>query len=194
MFVLSVLEAPNTKTNSLCVKTHLAIKLFLILILKLNIKSMFLLICLKKNRQRMFSWPNPLLVSLNSPACGLWGTEVRHVRSQKNTSQKQISSAKTQMNSLSSQEVKFSKKSNHSLVLSRSCRHSSRANWRSPETWAWQWSFKPCSCSRAKPSCERRSLQEGGASSSPSHWVHSVRVAAGVRHRMSFCAVVWTSF
>ncbi len=32
MFVLSVLEAPNTKTNSLCVQTHLAIKLFLILI------------------------------------------------------------------------------------------------------------------------------------------------------------------
>ncbi len=31
MFVLSVLEAPNTKTNSLCVQTHLAIKLFLIL-------------------------------------------------------------------------------------------------------------------------------------------------------------------
>ncbi len=33
MFVLSVLEAPNTKTNSLCVQKHLAIKLFLILIL-----------------------------------------------------------------------------------------------------------------------------------------------------------------
>ncbi len=32
LFVLSVLEAPNTKTNSLCVQTHLAIKLFLILI------------------------------------------------------------------------------------------------------------------------------------------------------------------
>ncbi len=32
MFVLSVLEAPDTKTNSLCVQTHLAIKLFLILI------------------------------------------------------------------------------------------------------------------------------------------------------------------
>ncbi len=31
MFVLSVLEAPNTKTKSLCVQTHLAIKLFLIL-------------------------------------------------------------------------------------------------------------------------------------------------------------------
>ncbi len=31
MSVLSVLEAPNTKTNSLCVQTHLAIKLFLIL-------------------------------------------------------------------------------------------------------------------------------------------------------------------
>ncbi len=31
MFVLSILEAPNTKTNSLCVQTHLAIKLFLIL-------------------------------------------------------------------------------------------------------------------------------------------------------------------
>ncbi len=28
MFVLSELEAPNTKTNSLCVQTHLAIKLF----------------------------------------------------------------------------------------------------------------------------------------------------------------------
>ncbi len=28
MFVLSVLEAPNTKTNSLCVQTHVAIKLF----------------------------------------------------------------------------------------------------------------------------------------------------------------------
>ncbi len=28
MFVLSVLEAPNTKTNSLCVQTDLAIKLF----------------------------------------------------------------------------------------------------------------------------------------------------------------------
>ncbi len=27
MFVHSVLEAPNTKTNSLCVQTHLAIKL-----------------------------------------------------------------------------------------------------------------------------------------------------------------------
>ncbi len=26
LFVLSVLEAPNTKTNSLCVQTHLAIK------------------------------------------------------------------------------------------------------------------------------------------------------------------------
>ncbi len=36
MFVLSVLEAPNTKTNSLCVQTHLAIKLFLILILLLQ--------------------------------------------------------------------------------------------------------------------------------------------------------------
>ncbi len=36
MFVLSVLEAPNTKTNSLCVQTHWAIKLFLILILILN--------------------------------------------------------------------------------------------------------------------------------------------------------------
>ncbi len=33
MFVLSVLDAPNTKTNSLCVQTHLAINLFLILIL-----------------------------------------------------------------------------------------------------------------------------------------------------------------
>ncbi len=33
MFVLSVLEAPNTKTNTLCVQTHLAINLFLILIL-----------------------------------------------------------------------------------------------------------------------------------------------------------------
>ncbi len=30
MFVLSVLEAPNTKTNSLCVQTHLTMKLFLI--------------------------------------------------------------------------------------------------------------------------------------------------------------------
>ncbi len=30
--IVSVLEAPNTKTNSLCVQTHLAIKLFLILI------------------------------------------------------------------------------------------------------------------------------------------------------------------
>ncbi len=28
MFVLSVLEASNTKTNFLCVQTHLAIKLF----------------------------------------------------------------------------------------------------------------------------------------------------------------------
>ncbi len=28
MFVLSVLEAPNTKTNSLCVQTDLAINLF----------------------------------------------------------------------------------------------------------------------------------------------------------------------
>ncbi len=36
MFVLSVLEAPNTNTNSLCVQTHLAIKLFLILILILS--------------------------------------------------------------------------------------------------------------------------------------------------------------
>ncbi len=26
MFVLSVLDAPNTKTNSLCVQTHLPIK------------------------------------------------------------------------------------------------------------------------------------------------------------------------
>ncbi len=26
MFVLSVLDAPNTKTNSVCVQTHLAIK------------------------------------------------------------------------------------------------------------------------------------------------------------------------
>ncbi len=34
MFVLSVLEAPNTKTNSLCAQTHLAIKLILILIQK----------------------------------------------------------------------------------------------------------------------------------------------------------------
>ncbi len=35
MFVLPVLEAPNTKTNSLCVQTHLALgtQLFLILIL-----------------------------------------------------------------------------------------------------------------------------------------------------------------
>ncbi len=32
MFVLSVLKAPNTKTNSLCVQTDLTIKLFLILI------------------------------------------------------------------------------------------------------------------------------------------------------------------
>ncbi len=31
MFVHYVLEAPKTKTNSLCVQTHLAIKLFLIL-------------------------------------------------------------------------------------------------------------------------------------------------------------------
>ncbi len=31
--IVSVLEAPNTKTNSLCAQTHLAIKLFLILIL-----------------------------------------------------------------------------------------------------------------------------------------------------------------
>ncbi len=36
MFVLSVLEDPNTKTNSLCVQTHLAIQLFLILILELH--------------------------------------------------------------------------------------------------------------------------------------------------------------
>ncbi len=35
MFVLPVLEAPNTKTNSLCVQTHLAIKLFLILSLNI---------------------------------------------------------------------------------------------------------------------------------------------------------------
>ncbi len=33
MFVLSVLEAPNTKTNSLCVQTHWAIKFFPVLIL-----------------------------------------------------------------------------------------------------------------------------------------------------------------
>ncbi len=39
MFVLSVLEAPNTKTNSLCVQTHLAIKLFLILILILKLRK-----------------------------------------------------------------------------------------------------------------------------------------------------------
>ncbi len=30
MFVVSVLEAPNTKKKSLCLQTHLAIKLFLI--------------------------------------------------------------------------------------------------------------------------------------------------------------------
>ncbi len=36
MFVLSELEAPNTKTNSLCVQTHLAIKLFLILIITMQ--------------------------------------------------------------------------------------------------------------------------------------------------------------
>ncbi len=36
MFVLSVLEAPN-KTNSLCVQTHLAKKLFLILIININV-------------------------------------------------------------------------------------------------------------------------------------------------------------
>ncbi len=44
MFVLSVLEAPNTKTNSLCVQTHLAIKLFPILILiMLKIHPVFFL-------------------------------------------------------------------------------------------------------------------------------------------------------
>ncbi len=32
MFVLSVLEAPNTETNTYCVQTHSAIKLFLIMI------------------------------------------------------------------------------------------------------------------------------------------------------------------
>ncbi len=37
--IVSVLEAPNTKTNSLCVQTHLAIKLFLILILTLAPKK-----------------------------------------------------------------------------------------------------------------------------------------------------------
>ncbi len=35
MFALSVLEAPNTKTNSLCVQTHLALKLFQILLILL---------------------------------------------------------------------------------------------------------------------------------------------------------------
>ncbi len=40
MFVLSVLEAPNTKMNSLCVQTHLAIKLFLILT-KLSVGNLY---------------------------------------------------------------------------------------------------------------------------------------------------------
>ncbi len=39
MFVLSVLEAPNTKTKFLVCATHLAIKLFLILILILNVTA-----------------------------------------------------------------------------------------------------------------------------------------------------------
>ncbi len=46
MFILYVLEAPKTKTNSLCVQTHLAIKLFLIL------TSPFLTFT--------FGWTNPL--------------------------------------------------------------------------------------------------------------------------------------
>ncbi len=48
MFVLFVLEAPNTKTNSLCVQTHLGIKLFLIPILNIacRIDYLFLLIYL----------------------------------------------------------------------------------------------------------------------------------------------------
>ncbi len=40
MFVLSVLEAPNTKMNSLCVQTHLVIKLFLILT-KLSVGNLY---------------------------------------------------------------------------------------------------------------------------------------------------------
>ncbi len=47
MFVLSVLEAPNTKTNYLCVQTHLAIMLFLILIVTAKHQNQLFL--LKKN-------------------------------------------------------------------------------------------------------------------------------------------------
>ncbi len=47
MFVLSVLAAPNTETNSLCVQTHLAIKLFLILVPVLIIVQVRLLSSLR---------------------------------------------------------------------------------------------------------------------------------------------------
>ncbi len=43
MFVLSLLEAPNTMTNPLCVQTHLAIKLFLIL-MSLNFYKEYLFV------------------------------------------------------------------------------------------------------------------------------------------------------
>ncbi len=54
MFVLSVLEAPNTKTNSLCVQTHLAIKLFLILILIILIRG-----CVNSFLTTVDIWGNP---------------------------------------------------------------------------------------------------------------------------------------
>ncbi len=44
MFVLSVLEAPNTKTNYLCVQTHLAIMLFLILTVTAKHQNQLLLL------------------------------------------------------------------------------------------------------------------------------------------------------
>ncbi len=62
MFVLSVLEAPNNKTHSLCVQTHLAIKLFLILIL---------IIVYKKIHFQSFSF-SVLLVKKDIYICGIY--------------------------------------------------------------------------------------------------------------------------
>lgn len=61
----------------------------------------------------------------------------------------------------------FSKTKSTDLSFFCPRRRSSRANSRSLETWAWPWNFRASSCSRAKPSCERRSFTWAAPAGAP---------------------------
>ncbi len=79
MFVLSVLEAPNTKTNSLCVQTHLAIKLFLILSWISHVERYLWFACLNRSLVRSHDALVPALEANWLPRDLLgFGTELKH--------------------------------------------------------------------------------------------------------------------